>query len=91
MHYGLAASRERPSPLYFLHATFFYLPGATGEITQTTGTKQEVDFRNKSVEFNPEGSSGIALNLFRKLETKKMKIKPVFSAKRVYDTGSKIN
>lgn len=53
MYYGLAASRERPSPLVFLHTTFFYLPEATVEMTQTTGTKQEVDFRNKSVEINP--------------------------------------
>lgn len=54
MYYGLAASRERPSPLFFLHATFFYLPEATVETTQTTGTKQEVDFRNKGVEINPD-------------------------------------
>lgn len=55
MYCGLAASRERPSPLFFLHTTFFYLPEATVEMTQTTGTKQEVDFRNKSVEINPNG------------------------------------
>lgn len=54
MYYGLAASRERPSPLLFLHTTFFYLPEATVETTQTTGTKQDVDFRNKSVEINPD-------------------------------------
>lgn len=53
MYYGLAASRERPSPLFFLHTTFFYLPEATVEMTHTTGTKQEVDFRNKSVWINP--------------------------------------
>lgn len=54
MYYGLAASRERPSPLFFLHTTFFHLPEATVEMTQTTGTKHDVDFRNKSLEIKPD-------------------------------------
>lgn len=38
----------------FFFTTFFYLPEATVETTQTTGTKPEVDFSNKSVEINPD-------------------------------------